>query len=109
MKNIVVTIILSLMAQTGVIGILIRRISSKQKGEKEKNAALCKGVQAILRHYLYEQHSLYCENKKYAPAHVKEDFDNMYKQYHALGQNGVMDGIYNEFMRLPTQEGDGNE
>lgn len=103
------TVILSLLAQTGIIGLIIKRLLSKQQVKEEKNEALCKGVQAILRHNLYELHSTYLEGNKFAPAYVKEDFENMYKQYHALGQNGVMDRIHDEFMRLPTQGADHNE
>ena len=39
----------------------------------------------------------------YAPIYVKENFENMWKQYHNLGVNGVMDGIHEAFMALPTE------
>ena len=29
---------------------------------------------------------------------------SLYKQYHTLGANGVMDGIYNKFMDLPLEK-----
>ena len=33
---------------------------------------------------------------------VKDNFDNLYQQYHALGKNGVMDSFHEEVMELPT-------
>ena len=30
-------------------------------------------------------------------------YKNMYEAYHALGKNGVMDGIYEEFLKIPVR------
>jgi hypothetical protein len=32
------------------------------------------------------------------------NFDNLYKNYHELGANGVMDDTYNKFMALPSEK-----
>ena len=42
--------------------------------------------------------------KGYAPLHVKENFENCYKQYHTLGANGFMDKLRDEFMELPISK-----
>lgn len=105
----ILTIFISLLAQTGIIGIIVKKALSKKQAGDEKTVALCKGVQAILRHNLYDMYADYYEARSFAPPHVKEDFENMYKQYHALGQNGVMDRVYDEFMRLPTQRDEQDE
>ena len=42
--------------------------------------------------------------KGYAPLHVKENFENGYKQYHTLGANGLMDKLRDEFMELPISK-----
>ena len=42
--------------------------------------------------------------KGYAPLHVKENFENCYKQYHILGANGFMDKLREEFLELPIQK-----
>lgn len=42
--------------------------------------------------------------KGYAPLHVKENFENCYKQYHILGANGFMDKLREEFLELPMQK-----
>jgi len=39
----------------------------------------------------------------YAPIYAKENFENCWKQYEALGANGVISGIHKEFMNLPTE------
>ena len=53
--------IIFMITQTGIIGILFKaslsRFAKRQKEEKDKDVALCKGVQAILRHNLYELHT----------------------------------------------------
>lgn len=60
------------------------------------------GLQALLRERLYEYHDKWME-KGYAPKWAKENFENMYKQYHNLGENGVMDSYYEAFMQLPDK------
>lgn len=59
------------------------------------------GVQALLRDRMYEYYDKYHEDKGFAPKWAKENYDNMYKQYHSLGVNGVMDTYHEEFMLLP--------
>ncbi len=77
-------------------------ILAKLKKHVDDSNALKLGVQALLRHELYDLYHKYCEELGYAPVFVKEDFENMYAQYHILGANGVMDGIRDEFQKLPT-------
>ena len=67
----------------------------------KRQEALERGVQALLRDRLIEIHDEYCP-KNEIPLHVKDNFDNLYQQYHALGKNGVMDSFHEEVMDLPT-------
>lgn len=98
---------LTIFSMTGLIGIITKllwdSISKKLKKISTNNEALEKGVQALLRDRLICR---YDEFKKVgaAPIHVKESFENMYQQYHALGANGVMDSIRDEFQKLPNAE-----
>lgn len=39
----------------------------------------------------------------YAPIYARENFENCWRQYHALGVNGVMDDLHIKFLRLPTE------
>jgi hypothetical protein len=34
---------------------------------------------------------------------VKDNFENLWIQYEALGENGVMKKIHDEFVSLPTE------
>lgn len=71
---------------------------------EKKNDVLKRGVQALLRHELYELYDTYYKEKGYAPLDIKNDFEFIYLGYHNLGKNGVMDGIHERFMQLPEEE-----
>lgn len=97
--------ILTLISATGIVGLftkfILSAVGKKLQKEKSDREALEKGVQALLRDRLI---SLY-ESSKHSdgvPIYVKQNFENMYEQYHALGANGVMDSIHEEFQNLPT-------
>lgn len=87
-----------------------RRAASEQLSRElhdedvRRQEALERGVQALLRDRLIEIHDEYCP-KNEIPLHVKDNFDNLYQQYHALGKNGVMDSFHEEVMDLPTTPG----
>lgn len=69
------------------------------------------GVQALLRAQLIADWNRYSE-KGYAPIYARENFENVYQQYHNLGANGVMDDIRSKFLALPTdkpRKGDSDE
>lgn len=61
------------------------------------------GVQALLRAQLIADWNHYSE-KGFAPIYARENFENVYQQYHSLGANGVMDDIRNKFLALPTDK-----
>lgn len=61
-----------------------------------------KGIQALLRAQLISDWNKYSE-MEYAPIYARENFENVYTQYHNLGANGVMDDIRNKFLALPDR------
>lgn len=65
--------------------------------------ALRLGMQAMLRDRLLQ---VYAECKRNGSASFvdRENFENLYKQYHALGANGVMDDVRTKFLNLPLGE-----
>lgn len=65
------------------------------------------GIQALLRTQMIHDYNKYSE-LGYAPIYAKENFQNCWTQYHALGANGVMDDIHNKFLALPTKPHDDN-
>lgn len=66
--------------------------------------AVSNGLQALLRAQMINDYNHYSE-KEYAPIYARQNFQNCWEQYHALGANGVMDDIRNKFLALPTNRG----
>jgi hypothetical protein len=86
----------------GLIGGLWAYIFARLKMLRSELQAIKLGTQAVLRNSLIELYEIYY-HQGFAPIYVKDNYDNLYKQYHALGANGVMDSYYNQFMALPTE------
>lgn len=61
-----------------------------------------KGVQALLRAQLIAEYNKWDE-RGYAPIYARQNFENCWEQYHALGKNGVMDDLHAKFLELPTE------
>ena len=87
---------------SGILTAFGKYLISRMKHNDERTEAVCYGVQALLRDRLYQSYDYYM-GKGYAPIHAKENFENMYRQYHNLGLNGVMDKHYIDFMKLPDK------
>lgn len=98
--------ILSLLFGSGLLVTILTAVWRKIKLNEKKTESVQLGVQALLRDRLYSTYTHYRE-KGYAPIYARENFENMYKQYHGLGANGVMDDIYRKFMDLPLEESEG--
>lgn len=99
---------LSLLGVPALFLLFYKLMYSQVKKAEEQSAAVKQGIQALLRSQLYAEYDRYAD-KGYAPAWARENFENCYQQYHALGKNGVMDDIRNRFLALPMEEVDKNE
>ena len=98
--------LITLLFGSGVLVTLWRYFMGRIKASDRKTDAVCLGVQALLRDRLYQSYNFH-HDQGYAPIPAKENFENMWTQYHNLGANGVMDGVHESFMKLPTEkEGD---
>ena len=95
--------ILSLTFGSGLLITILTAVWKKIKANEKKTESVQLGVQALLRDRLYSTYMRYSE-KGYASIYARENFENMYNQYHILGANGVMDDIYRKFMALPLEE-----
>ena len=76
---------------TGIIKVIFTQIKSVKLG-----------VQALLRAQMIHDYNKWSE-RGFAPIYARENFENCWAQYHALGANGVMDDIHNKFLRLPIE------
>ena len=95
--------VLSLTFGSGLLITILTGVWKRIKQNESKTESVQLGVQALLRDRLYSTYLKYAE-KGYAPIYARENFENMYKQYHILGANGVMDDIYHKFMALPLEK-----
>ena len=95
--------ILSLTLGSGLLITILTGVWKRIKQNESKTESVQLGVQSLLRDRLYSTYLKYAE-KGYAPIYARENFENMYKQYHILGANGVMDDIYHKFMALPLEK-----
>lgn len=59
------------------------------------------GVQALLRDRIVQSYNHYLE-KDYCPIYARENVDELYEQYHALGGNGTVTGLVEKLKELPT-------
>lgn len=99
----ILTIVISILSATGILGIASRAIIARLKKYEGRQTALERGVQALLRDRMLYSYNKYVQ-LGYAPIYAKENFENMYNQYHELGANGVMTQLHIEFMELPTDK-----
>lgn len=61
------------------------------------------GVQALLRDRLYWNHDHYMQKGEY-PIYARENVEEMYRWYHALGGNGTVTNLVRELDALPTKK-----
>ena len=96
---------------SGIVLIVINRSLKKRDAKQEEirkqnlemerqNKAIMLGVQAILRDRLLQAYRHYID-KGVAEYDDRENMENIYAQYHALGANGVMDDMRDKFRSLP--------
>ena len=75
--------------------------SSLQKNTADTEAVKI-GIQALLRSQMIADYNKWTD-RGYAPIYARDNFENCWKQYHALGVNGVMDDLHEKFLELPTE------
>ena len=93
-----------------------RRLEATEEKEKQMQAELAaererveemrkannKGTQALLRDRLLQGFHFF-KRRGMVTYGEAMNYKNMYEAYHALGKNGVMDGIYEEFLKIPIK------
>ena len=84
-----------IVSASGIIGIFAKYFISKASESKIRIESLQLGVQALLRDRLLSIYNNY-KDEEVVPYQVLDNFTNIYKNYHNLGANGVMDTIYEE-------------
>ena len=90
---------LTLLGVPGMIAGLLTFIRMQLK----QNRAVRDGLQAILRDRLLTNYRKY-EEQGWADSEDRQNWENMYMQYHALGANGVIDDIRVKLFSLPIRK-----
>lgn len=93
---------LSLLLGSGVLVTALKYLYNRIRDNDRKTESVQLGVQALLRNQMIIEYNKYLE-KGYVPIYAKENFENMWTQYHNLGANGVMDEIHETVKHAPTQ------
>lgn len=73
----------------------------KREEERESKEIARDNLQlAVARAMLIRECNHYI-SKGYAPLYAVDSVNEMYQAYHALGGNGAVTGVYNDFSNLP--------
>lgn len=83
-----------------VIGILIATLWQKFRKSQEEQDAIKLGLQSLLRGEITKAYYLY-KDKGWIPLYALQSMEANYKNYEALGENGVIDKLWSELMELP--------
>ena len=92
-------------AVLSVLTYVMRKVVKRLEQKTKEDNAVQLGVQAILRDRLIQSYNHHME-KGFCAIHDRDNVLNMYKQYHNLGVNGVVDKLIDELMTLPIKERD---
>ena len=84
-----------------LIASLWAHLIKKIKHSDAQTKALQLGVQALLRERLVHSYRKFFKIG-YVDYNDRQNVQNMYKQYHSLGENGVMDEMHSKFLALPV-------
>lgn len=93
--------IIDILKLFGVPAVMLTAVIAGAKYMMTQIKGVRRGVQALLRAEMIDMYNHYLD-KGHAPIYARENFENLWQQYHALGANGVMDDIKKRFMALPT-------
>ena len=64
---------------------------------------LAQAQQAQMRSHLLEQYHFYMDSGWISEEHM-EDWENQYKAYHSLGENGILDTRREQLLMLPSKK-----
>lgn len=63
------------------------------------------GIKALLSNEIVRLYELYAE-LGYCPSYIKENVEEIYKNYHRLGGDGMITSMVNKLYELPSTGGD---
>lgn len=81
---------------------LYAMMAEERKRIEEMRVANNKGTQALLLDRLQQGYHFFMKRGVVTYGEARS-MENMYKAYHSLGKNGVMDGMYQKFKTIPIK------
>lgn len=75
----------------------------KEKEIEEIRLANNRGTQALLRDRLLQGFHFFKRRGMVTYGEAR-NYENMYEAYHALGKNGIMDIVYEQFKKIPVKD-----
>lgn len=90
--------ILSTVISTALNMYFTKKNNSRKDRDLEIRALVC-----LLRSSMLREYDDYT-SKKYCTVNEKENLSEQYETYHGLGGNGMMTALYEEMMKLPSEE-----
>lgn len=104
--------ILTLITQHGVKALLMAvsslltwgygRLSRRIRQEQREGRAGRDATRALLADRMVEQYNRHME-KGFFPIHARQNVEDMYTAYKALGGNGTIEDLYKRLCALPTE------
>lgn len=98
-----ISLAMSLLCVPSIVLATYRFLYKRVKDNDERTKATQLGVQALLRANMISEYNKALD-KGYAEIYAKQNFENVWTHYHALGVNGVMDEIREKYMTLPERK-----
>ena len=85
------------------LGIAYRHLSKQVRIERQEQEAIRDGMRSLLR----RQITIDCEaafRDGWCSVNTRTSIEEMYNAYHGLGGNGVITGLRNQMLSLPTEK-----
>lgn len=99
----ILSLVLSLLGFPALCVLGYSSLYKRIKDADIKRTATQEGIQALLRAQMISEYNKALD-KGYAAIYAKQNFENVWNKYHALGMNGVMDDIRDKYMNLPDRK-----
>ena len=80
------------------LGVLTGWMATRWRITRRRESAMQDGMRILLRARLIDIHERYVEQGEECPVDVKEEADEAYHAYHALGGNGTGTHLHDEIM-----------
>lgn len=85
-----------------VLSWLFKGLQRQLAEERDKNAAIAEGVQALLRESIVNSYNRYTDRGG-CPIYAKESLKRVYAAYHGLGGNDVATELYSKLLKMPEE------